>query len=151
MIAKASSFEFRNPDIPISVIAQQLGVRYVLGGSVRALGGQIRLAAQLSETASGRVLWSGQFDTERSSAIDLQDQIARGIIVELQPALTRAEIAVIRRQRPENLSVASAVPLHRYAQAGAARGHALSRLRPRARRALSTLRPPVVAIRVRKP
>lgn len=103
VIAKASSFEFRNPDIPISVIAQQLGVRYVLGGSVRALGGQIRLAAQLAETASGRVLWSGQFDTERNSAIDLQDEIARGIIVELQPALTRAEIAVIRRQRPENI------------------------------------------------
>ena len=103
VIAKASSFEFRNPDIPISVIAQQLGVRYVLGGSVRALGGQIRLAAQLAETASGRVLWSSQFDTERNSAIDLQDEIARGIIVELQPALTRAEIDVIRRQRPENI------------------------------------------------
>ena len=103
VIAKASSFEFRNPDIPISVIAQQLSVRYVLGGSVRALGGQIRLAVQLAETVSGRVLWSGQFDTERSSAIDLQDEIARGIIVELQPALTRAEIAVIRRQRPENI------------------------------------------------
>lgn len=103
VIAKASSFEFRNPDIPISVIAQQLGVRYVLGGSVRAIGGQIRLAAQLAETASGRVLWSGQFDTERSSAVDLQDEIARGIIVELQPALTRAEIAVIRRRRPENI------------------------------------------------
>jgi adenylate cyclase len=103
VIAKASSFEFRNPDIPISVIAQQLSVRYVLGGSVRALGGQIRLAVQLAETVSGRVLWSGQFDTERSSANDLQDEIARGIIVELQPALTRAEIAVIRRQRPENI------------------------------------------------
>ena len=103
VIAKASSFEFRNPDIPISVIAQQLGVCYVLGGSVRALGGQIRLAAQLAETASGRVLWSRQFDTERSSAIDLQDEIARGIIVELQPALTKAEIAVIRRRRPENI------------------------------------------------
>jgi len=103
VIAKASSFEFRNPNIPTSVIAQQLGVRYVLGGSVRALGGQIRLAAQLAEAVSGRVLWSRQFDTERGSAIDLQDEITRGIIVELQPALTRAEIAVIRRQRPENI------------------------------------------------
>ncbi len=103
VIAKASSFEFRNADTPTSVIAQQLGVRYVLGGSVRALGGQIRLAAQLAEAPSGRLLWSGQFDTERGSAIDLQDEIARGIIVELQSALTRAEIAVIRRQRPENI------------------------------------------------
>jgi len=103
VIAKASSFEFRNPDIQTSAIAQQLGVRYVLGGSVRALGGQIRLSAQLADAASGRVLWSRQFDAERSDAINLQDDIARDIIVELQPALTRAEIAVIRRQRPENI------------------------------------------------
>ena len=103
VIAKASSFEFRNQDIPTSTIARQLGVRYVLGGSVRALGGKIRLSAQLADAASGRVLWSGQFDAERSDAINLQDDITRGIIVELQPALTRAEIAVIRRQRPENI------------------------------------------------
>src|SRR6202043_4057500 len=98
VIAKASSFEFRNPDIQTSAIARQLGVRYVLGGSLRALGGQIRLSAQLADAVSGRVLWSGQFDAERSDAINLQDEITRGIIVELQPALTKAEIAVIRRQ-----------------------------------------------------
>ena len=103
VIAKASSFAFRSPDIPTSVIAQQLGVRYVLGGSVRALGEQVRVSAQLADAASGRVLWSGQFDAARSDAINLQDEITRGIIVELQPALTRAEIAVIRRQRPENV------------------------------------------------
>jgi adenylate cyclase len=103
VIAKASSFEFRNPDIPTSAVARQLGVRYVLGGSVRALGGKIRLSAQLADAVSGHVLWSGQFDAERSDAINLQDEITRGIIVELQPALTKAEIAVIRRQRPENI------------------------------------------------
>jgi adenylate cyclase len=103
VIAKASSFEFRNPDTPTSAIARQLGVRYVLGGSVRALGRKIRLSAQLADAASGRVLWSGQFDAERRDAINLQDEIARGVIVELQPALTKAEIAVIRRQRPENI------------------------------------------------
>jgi TolB-like protein len=101
VIAKASSFEFRNPDTPTSVIARQLGVRYVLGGSVRALGGKIRLSVQLADAASGHVLWSGQFDAERSDAINLQDEITRGIVVELQPELTKAEIAVIRRQRPE--------------------------------------------------
>jgi adenylate cyclase len=90
VIAKASSFEFRSADMPTSAIAQQLGVRYVLGGSVRALGGKIRLSAQLAEAASARVLWFGQFDAERSDAINLQDEIARAIIVELQPALTRA-------------------------------------------------------------
>lgn len=103
MIAKASSFEFRNPDTPTSTIARQLGVRHVLGGRVRGLGAQIRLSSQLTDAASGRVLWSGQFDAERSDAINLQDEIARGIIVELQPALIKAEIAVIRRQRAENI------------------------------------------------
>lgn len=103
VIAKASSFEFRNPEIPSLAIAQELGVRYVLGGAMRALGGQIRLSAQLAEAVSGRVLWSGQFDAARSDAMDLQDEIARGVIVELEPALTRAEIAMIRRQRPENV------------------------------------------------
>jgi adenylate cyclase len=103
VIAKASSFEFRDPDTPTSTIARQLGVRYVLGGSVRALGTKVRLTAQLADAASGHVLWSGQFDAERSDAINLQDEIARAIIVELQPALTKAEIAVIRRQRPENV------------------------------------------------
>ena len=103
VISKASSFEFRNPDVPTSAIARQLGVRYILGGSVRALGEKIRLSAQLADAASGRVLWSGQFDAERSDAINLQDEITRGIVVELQPALTKAEIAVIRRQRPENV------------------------------------------------
>jgi adenylate cyclase len=103
VIAKASSFEFRNPDIPTSTIARQLGVRYVLGGSVRALGEKIRLSTQLADAASGHVLWSGQFEADRSDAINLQDGITRSIIVELQPALTKAEIAVIRRQRPENV------------------------------------------------
>jgi adenylate cyclase len=103
VISKASSFAFRNPDIPTSAIAQQLGVRYVIGGSVRPLGAQIRVSTQLTDAANGRVLWSGQFEAQRSHAIDLQDEITRGIIIELQPALTRAEIAVIRRQRPENI------------------------------------------------
>ena len=49
------------------------------------------------------MLWSGQFDAERSDAINLHDDITRGIIVELQPALIKAEIAVVRRQRPENI------------------------------------------------
>jgi len=103
VISKASSFEFRNPDVPTSAIARQLGVRYILGGSVRALGEKIRLSAQLADAPSGRLLWSGQFDAERSDAINLQDEITRGIVVELQPALTKAEIAAIRRQRPENV------------------------------------------------
>jgi adenylate cyclase len=103
VISRASSFAFRNPETPASVIARQLGVRYVLEGSLRVVGEQVRVSTNLVEAATGRILWSGKFDAGRSETLDLQDDIARGIIVELEPALTRAEIAVIRRQRPENV------------------------------------------------
>jgi adenylate cyclase len=103
VISKASSFAFRDPSTPTSTIARQLGVRYVLGGSVRALDDQIRVSAELADAATGRVLWSGHFDALQTDVIKLQDDITRNIIVELQPALTQAEIAVIRRQRPENV------------------------------------------------
>lgn len=103
LISRASSFAYRNPEIPMSVIAQQLGVRYVVEGSVRGAGDQVRVFIQLAEAANGRILWSRKFDAPRSETLDLQDDIARGIIVELEPALTQAEIAVIRRQRPENI------------------------------------------------
>jgi tetratricopeptide (TPR) repeat protein len=89
--------------LPTSTIARQLGVRYILGGSVRPLGNQIRVSTQLADAASGRVLWSGQFESARNDTASLQDEITRGIVVELQPALMRAEIEVIRRKRPENI------------------------------------------------
>jgi adenylate cyclase len=103
VISKASSFAFRDPETPTAAIARQLGVRYVLGGSVRAQDDQIRVSTELADAATGRVLWSRHFDALRTDVIRLQDEITRNIIVELQPALTQAEIAVIRRQRPENI------------------------------------------------
>jgi adenylate cyclase len=103
VISRASSFAYRDPEISMSVIANQLGVRYVVEGSVRGMGDWVRVSIQLAEAATGRILWSRKLDAARSETLDLQDDIARGIIVELEPALTQAEIAVIRRQRPENV------------------------------------------------
>lgn len=103
LISRASSFVFRDQNASISVIARQLGVRYVVEGSVRPMGNQVRVTTQLTEAETGRVLWSGRFESTRDATADLQDDIARGIISELEPELTRAEIALIRRQRPENI------------------------------------------------
>jgi adenylate cyclase len=103
LISRASSFAFSNPETPASIVAQQLGVRYVLEGSVRGAGEQVRVSTQLAEAATGRILWSGKFEAARAETLELQDDIARGIMVELEPALTRAEVAVIRRQRPDNV------------------------------------------------
>ncbi len=103
VISRSSSFMFRDPQAAVTSVARQLGVRYVVGGSVRQVGDRMRISAQLSDAKSAQVLWSGRFDSGRDETEDLQESIARAVMSELEPALTRAEIEIIRRQRPENV------------------------------------------------
>lgn len=103
VISRASTFMFRDPAASVTSVARQLGVRYIVGGSVREVGDRLRVSTQLSDAETGQVLWSGRFDSARDEAQDLQETIARGVMTELEPALTRAEIAIVRRQRPENV------------------------------------------------
>lgn len=105
LISRASSFAFRGHAVTVPEVAQQLGVRFVVEGSVRLLNDALRVVVQLIDAATGHLLWSGRFDRQRDEAVDLQEDIARGIISELEPELTRAEMAHIRRQRPENQDV----------------------------------------------
>ncbi len=102
LISHASSFAFRGQNAGLPEVARQLGARFVVEGSLRPVDDVIRISTELTDAASGRVLWSGRFDSHRNEAIDLQEDIARGIITELEPELRRAEIAHVRRQRPEN-------------------------------------------------
>jgi adenylate cyclase len=102
VISRSSSLAFRDPALPSTVMSKQLGVRYVVEGSVRSIADKVRVSAQLAEAESGHVLWTGRFDTAPSDAFELQDDIARAIMVELEPALTRAQVAVIKRRRAEN-------------------------------------------------
>lgn len=103
LISSSSTFEFRERRESLSSIARRLDVRYVVEGSVRSLGGDVRVSTRLVDASSGRVLWSGAFEHERRGAEDLQEAIARGIITELEPELTRAEIDVIRRRRNDDI------------------------------------------------
>jgi TolB-like protein/Flp pilus assembly protein TadD len=105
LISRASSFAFKGHEVSLPEVARQLGVRFLVEGSVRLNGDALRISTQLIEAASGHVLWSGRFDRPRQRAVDLQEDIARGVMCELEPELTRAEIAHIQRQRPENLDV----------------------------------------------
>ena len=105
LISRASSFVFRGSGISVPDVAVQLGVRFVVEGSVRMINDALRISTQLIDAASGHVLWTGRFDRQRDEAVDLQEDIARGIISELEPELTRAEIAHIRRHRSENQDV----------------------------------------------
>lgn len=103
VIAHASASVFHGLQPPLREVAHQLGVRFVVKGSVRPKADALRVSLQLIEAATARILWIAQFDSQADEAADAQEAIARGIISELEPQLTRAEIAHIRRQRPENL------------------------------------------------
>ena len=103
VISRASSFAFRERAGDTARIARELGVRYIVDGSLRSTADGVRVAAQLNDAASGRVLWSGRFDSTVRDASELQDEITRAVVGHLVPELTRAEIAVIRRRRADNV------------------------------------------------
>ncbi|MDH4050593.1 MAG: hypothetical protein OEU93_03385 [Rubrivivax sp.] len=103
LISHSSSVSFRDHKTSAEAIARGLGVRYVVEGSVRDLGELVRVTAQLADAESGQLLWSGRFDAEQGDFGQLQDDIVRGIVTEIQPELTRAEIALIRRTRPDSV------------------------------------------------
>jgi adenylate cyclase len=112
VIARSSSFAYRNRTQDVRHVGRELGVRYIVEGSIRASDKRVRVSVQLVEAESGKQIWTQRFDVETAETFDLQDDIARQIIRELEPELTRAELTLIRRQRPDNLDAWS-----RYRQA----------------------------------
>ncbi|WP_314946325.1 hypothetical protein [Bradyrhizobium cosmicum] len=80
-------------------IGRELGVRYIIEGSVRPVGRQLRVGTQLIEAATGAQLWADRFDGQAEDVLELQDQIARAIASRIEPELVRAEVALIRRRR----------------------------------------------------
>lgn len=99
VIARASSFVYVQHAIDIRKVGAELGVRYVVTGSARSSEGRVRITVQLNETESSNQLWAGRYDVERGDTLDLQDEIVRQIMGELEPALTRADLQLIRRRR----------------------------------------------------
>ncbi len=112
VIARSSSFAYRSATQDVRDVGRELGVRYVVEGSIRASDKRARISTQLVEAESGKQIWTQRFDVELRATFDLQDEIARQIIRELEPELTRAELTLIQRQRPDNLGAWS-----RYRQA----------------------------------
>jgi TolB-like protein len=103
VIARASSFIYRPGSIEVRHIGIELGVRYVVTGTARGSGGRVRVTIQLIEAESATQLWAGRYDVDRSDTLDLQDEIARRIMVELEPALTKADLSVIHRRRTDSV------------------------------------------------
>lgn len=103
VIARNSSFTYKGRAVDIRQVGRELGVRYVLEGSVRKAGARLRITAQLIEAETGAHLWADKFDGALEDVFDLQDKITEAIVGTIEPNLRRAEIERAKRKRPENL------------------------------------------------
>jgi adenylate cyclase len=102
VISRQSSFAYQGRKVDTRQIGRELGVRYIVEGSLRPAGQQLRVGAQLIDATTGAQLWADRFDGQAEDVLELQDQIARAIASRIEPELVRAEIALIRRRRDGN-------------------------------------------------
>src|SRR5215469_9212739 len=93
VIARNSSLTYKGQAIDVKRVGRELGVRYVLEGSVRKGSGRVRIAGQLIDTATGAHLWADRFDGSLEDVFDLQDQVASSVAGVIEPALQAAETA----------------------------------------------------------
>ncbi|MEJ8826686.1 hypothetical protein WKW80_32520 [Variovorax humicola] len=92
VIARNSSFVYKGRAVDIKQVGRELGVRYVLEGSVRKAGSQIRISGQLIEAESGSHIWADSFDGALENVFDLQDRITENVVWAIVPSVERAEI-----------------------------------------------------------
>ena len=104
VIARNSAFSYKGRSIDVRQVGRELGVRYVIEGSVRRVGERVRITAQLVETDSGNHIWSNRVDGLVNDLFDLQDRIAAEVASALHPSIRRAEIERARSKHPETLA-----------------------------------------------
>ncbi|TJV70014.1 MAG: CadC-family transcriptional regulator [Mesorhizobium sp.] len=104
VIARNSSFAYKEQADSVKRAGAELGVRYVLTGSVRKAGDHIRLTGQLIDSSSGKTIWANRYDGTMADVFDLQDQFAGSVVGAIQPSILSAEIDRSRRKRPESLA-----------------------------------------------
>ena len=92
VIARNSSFTYKRKSVDVKQVGRQLGVRYVLEGSVRKGGNRVRITAQLIEAETGAHLWADRFDGSLEDVFDLQDKVAISVAGIIEPALQAAEV-----------------------------------------------------------
>jgi len=103
VIARNSSFAYKGKAVDVKQIGRELGVRYVLEGSVRRGGERIRITAQLIDAQSGGHLWAERFDQPIDDIFAVQDEIAMSVTGAIEPNIRKAEIERIKRKRPDSL------------------------------------------------
>ena len=103
VIARNSTFVYKNRPVKVQEVAEELGVRYVLEGSVQKAGGRLRITAQLIDALTGRHMWGERYDRDETDLFVLQDEIADRIVVALQVELTEGEQVKVWRSRSPSL------------------------------------------------
>ncbi|TPM64205.1 tetratricopeptide repeat protein [Mesorhizobium sp. B2-2-4] len=103
VIARNSSFTYKGRAVDVKQVGRELGVHYVLEGSVRRAGGSVRVTGQMIDTSTGAHIWAERFDRASADIFALQDEIALAAVGAIAPSLRRVEIERVRRKRPDSL------------------------------------------------
>jgi TolB-like protein/class 3 adenylate cyclase len=103
VIARNSSFTYKGRAVDVKQVGRELGVRYVLEGSVRKAAKRVRITGQLVDTATGAHLWADRFDGGLGDIFDLQDQVTESVVGAIAPAVEKAEIERAKRKPTESL------------------------------------------------
>ena len=103
VIARNSSFTYKGRAVDVKQVGRDLGVRYVLEGSVRKAGQRVRITGQLVDATMGGHLWADRFDGELADIFDLQDQVTASVVGAIAPRLERAEIERAQRKPTASL------------------------------------------------
>ena len=96
VIARNSSFSYKGKSPVIRQVGNELGVRYVLEGSVRKAGNRVRITGQLIDSVDGTHIWADRFEGQIEDVFDLQDQVTSNVVASILPYVERAEIARTR-------------------------------------------------------
>src|SRR5215472_8324560 len=103
VIARNSAFTYKGRAVDVRQVGRELGVRYVLEGSVRKAGSRVRITGQLVEAATGTHLWADRFEGTLEDVFDLQDRMTASVVAAIEPNVRAAEIQRARRKPVENL------------------------------------------------
>ena len=103
VIARNSSFTYKGKAVDVRQVARELGVRYVLEGSVRKAGNRVRITGQLIDAATGAHLWADRFDGSLDDIFELQDEVASRVVGVIEPRLRLTETDRASRKPTENL------------------------------------------------
>ena len=103
VIARNSSFAYKGKSPDLRQVGRELGVRYVLEGSLRKAGNRVRITGQLIDTTTGAHIWADRFDGALDDIFELQDQVASSVVGAIEPKLRQSEIERARRKPTESL------------------------------------------------